>query len=169
MMPPTSRKSGSAMSANSTIAVPRSSDLSRPRKRRFRVEGREGSTAGSDAASVISVRALSSMFSLSISSLQRVADPAEDVRDLGSQHRQDCDRDDGDEGEQQCVLHECLPLFAIPQLVERCPEPNDREKAPHWKRTNNTHSLSPFRARARRPWPVLQGGMRPAVDVIWPH
>ena len=42
---------------------------------------------------------------------QRVVDSAEGVTDLGSEQAHDCDYDDGDEGEDDCVLDETLTFF----------------------------------------------------------
>src|SRR5690242_17109163 len=115
MIPPTSRKSNGAISANSTTAVPRSDPSLRvPFRAR---EWREGSLIDDVA---ICAGTLSFMTN-PVSSLQRRADLAEDVRDLRSEHREDRDRDDGDQREQKGVLDEGLALFAISKLFERAP------------------------------------------------
>src|SRR5436305_1887479 len=81
-----------------------------------------------------------------VSSLQRGADSAEDVRHHGAEHGDDRDRDDGDQREQQRVLDEGLALLALLEL-----EPSEGEIRPRRERTNGIHHFSSFWASAHAP------------------
>src|SRR5204863_8617653 len=67
-----------------------------------------------------------------VSSLQRGADPAEDVRHPGAEHGEDRDRDDGDQSEQQRILDEGLALLAAAEIAERVRQTDDRHVGAHW-------------------------------------
>src|SRR5437764_619039 len=81
-----------------------------------------------------------------VSSLQRGADPAEDVRLLRTENGEHRDRDDCDEREQQRVLDEGLALLALLEL-----EPGEGEICPRRERTNGIHHFSSFWASAHAP------------------
>src|SRR4029078_12724134 len=94
--------------------------------------------------------------------LQLGADLAEDVRDLRAEHRQDGDRDDGDQGEQERILDEGLALLALLELVDRLAEAGEGEIRPHRERTNGIHHFSSFWASAHAP-PAVARHCSPAL------
>src|SRR5581483_825093 len=94
--------------------------------------------------------------SSSVWCLQLVVDRAEDPRDAVTERVQDADRRNRDQGEQERVLHESLPILAIPQG-------RNREVGPHGERMKLLHLCPPYEGRRlSRRAPVVQG-WRPAL------
>src|SRR5437763_559203 len=69
--------------------------------------------------------------------LQVLVDLAEDRRDRRAEHAQDAHSSDGDERQDERVLHHCLTLFAIAKGRER-------EVCPHRDRLRPLHLVPPF-------------------------
>src|SRR4029450_1096104 len=89
--------------------------------------------------------------------LERVVDAVEDPRKALAERRQDGDRNDRDEGKQERVLHQRLPLLAIPQGQHR-------EVGPHGERTNHLHLCPPSEGRRMGRRTLLLQGSGPAVS-----
>src|SRR5437763_3920814 len=69
--------------------------------------------------------------------LQVLVDLAEDRRDRRAEHAQDAHSSDGDERQDERVLHHCLTLFAIAKGRER-------EVCPHRDQLRPLHLVPPF-------------------------
>src|SRR5579875_240027 len=155
MMPNTIRNSGSATSANSTSAWPRSSRLRprrRPRSRGSPSEG--GSIMGS------SLRGPSATRTFLRLALQIRDDLAEDPVDAAAEGVQGRNRGDRDERQDQRVLHEGLPFLAV---AER----RQRQVHPDGKRLERLHVHASFRDLPRsRALPVRGSTSRFSPPVV---